>query len=83
MEKLTLEEYKALGEAIKQANKNLKLIQKLMIFKDIECRTACTTDLVNALGGLMCDLGNLSHSLENQMDEDYCNDIVETIEFFN
>jgi len=83
MEKLTLEEYKALGEAIKQANKNMKLIQKFIIIKDIEYRTACTDDLVNALGSLICDLDNLSHSLEDKMDEDYLNDIIETIGFFN
>ena len=35
MESLTLEEYKALGEAIKQANKNLKLIQKFLLIKNI------------------------------------------------
>ncbi len=83
MEKLTLEEYKALGEAIKQANKNMKLIQKFIIIKDLEYRAACTDDLADALGGIMCDLDNLSHSLEDKMDEDYLDEIVETIDFFN
>lgn len=83
MEKLTLEEYKALGEAIKHANKNLKFIQKFIIIKDIDFRQACNGDFVEVLGNVMCDLDNMAHSLEDKMDEDYCNDIIDTIDFFN
>lgn len=83
MEKVTLEEYKALGEAIKQASKNLKLVQKFIFIKDIEFRTASAGVFTEAISNVICDLDNLSSSLEDQMDEDYMNDIVETIGFFN
>lgn len=94
MEKLTLEEYKALGEAIKKANKNLKLIQKFIDLKELDniSDNFQTTDwesgpramsLTEAIGKLSCDLSNFAFSLESSMDEDYCNDILETIDFFN
>lgn len=83
MEKLTLEEYKALGEAVKQANKNLKLIQKFLLIKDITFTTASSGNFIDALSNVMCDLDNLSHALENKMDDDYLNDIIDTIDYFN
>lgn len=83
MEKLTLEEYKALGDAIKQANKNLKLIQKFLLIKDITFTTASSGNFIDALSNVMCDLDNLSHALENKMDDDYLNDIIDTIDYFN
>ena len=83
MEKLTLEEYKALGEAVKQANKNLKLIQKFLLIKDIAFTTASSGNFIDALSNVMCDLDNLSHALENKMDDDYLNDIIDTIDYFN
>lgn len=83
MEKLTLEEYKALGDAIKQANKNLKLIQKFLLIKDITFTTTSSGNLIDALSNVMCDLDNLSHALENKMDDDYLNDVIDTIDYFN
>ena len=83
MESLTLEEYKALGEAIKQANKNLKLIQKFLLIKNINYISASTGDFLDAICNVCCDLSNLSNTLEDKMDEDYYGEIANTIDFFN
>jgi len=85
MEKLTLEEYEALGNAIKASMKNLKLIRKLLTKIDYsKIPDNCSEeDMVTFLGALICDLSNLSFEFEENMDVDYPDNLVETIEFFN
>lgn len=84
MEKLTIEDYKALGEAIKQVKKNLKLISKLYELNGLDFVVDnFEEDLPPVISKLLCDLENFSYKLEADMDEYYPDDIKETIGFFN
>jgi hypothetical protein len=84
-EKLTLEEFKVLGEALKSTSKNLKLIEKILSTVDIHVHTEVSgyKSLFDVIGYFTCDLENLSRQLEEIMDEGYPDKIIETIDFFN
>ena len=82
-EKLTLEEYKTFGDAIKSAYKNLRLIEKLLSRTEIGVHASNTTSFVEHISEMACDLANLSCKLEDKMDTEHPDKIVETIEYFN
>lgn len=82
-EKLTLEEYKTFGEAIKSAYKNLRLIEKLLSRAGLDVPANTTTGFVEQISTMVCDLANLSCKLEDKMDTEHPDKIVETIEYFN
>lgn len=84
MEKLTLEEYKALAEALKQSKSNLKLISKLYDLKGLDfVMDNFEDEIPSVIGKLLCDLENFRYKLEADMDEYYPDNITETICFFN
>jgi hypothetical protein len=81
---LTIEEYKALGKAIKKATKHLKLIRKVILEKDIDFTSdGFVEPLEDVLGKLVCDLSNFAYDLESHMDSEHPEQIIDTIEFFN
>jgi len=82
--KLTLEEYEALGKALKDSYKSLKLIRKILLKIDYEAVLDSSEDeFVEHLGLVLCDLTNLRYEFENETDKDFPNDALKTIDFFN
>ncbi|AKB37381.1 hypothetical protein MSSAC_2791 [Methanosarcina siciliae C2J] len=78
-----LEEYKILGEAIKGASRNLRLIEKLLSQHDYKFTPANSAmDFLDHISAIVCDRSNLSYGLEKEMDEKYPGQITETIDFF-
>jgi len=82
--KLTLEEYEALGKALKDSYKSLKLVRKILSKINYETvLDSSEDDFIEHLGLVLCDLSNLRYDLENMMDKDFPNDAIKTIDFFN
>ncbi len=83
--KLSIEEYKALGNAFKSVNKNLKLIEKLLSRAEIDfvADVSDITGIFHLITCVSCNLDNLSRKIEDEMDDTYPLNILETNEFFN